>query len=81
MGEERRRFRQARRAERTHRRFVVRPMLAKEDQDLGGAGRKSGQVVAQRAALIGMAAMEMDELAELVDVLERMLERRLPAGE
>jgi hypothetical protein len=28
-----------------------------------------------------VAAVEMHEFAELVDVLDRMLQRRLPAGE
>jgi hypothetical protein len=27
-----------------------------------------------------MAAVEVDELAELIDVLDRVLQRRLPAG-
>jgi hypothetical protein len=29
---------------------------------------------------VRMATIDVDELAELVDVLDRMLERRLPAG-
>ena len=50
----------------------------------GRAGSKRGQQVAERSGLriviMRMAAVEVDELSELVDVRHRMLERRLPAG-
>jgi hypothetical protein len=51
---------------------------------IGSARRERGQRIAQRlcarAVAMRMAVVEMDELAELVDVLDRVLQRRLPAG-
>ena len=52
---------------------------------IGSARRERGQRIAQRscarAVAMRMAVLEMDKLAELVDVLDRVLQRRLPAGQ
>jgi len=45
------------------------------------AGGESRELVAQRTAFIGMSALGMNERAQLVDVLDRVHERRLPGGE
>jgi hypothetical protein len=49
-----------------------------------GAGSECRQRIAERSrvgpVVVRIAAMEMDELAELVNVLDRVLQRRLPAG-
>jgi hypothetical protein len=48
------------------------------------ASRESGERVAEqpgiRAVAVRVAAMAVDEPAELVDVLDGVLQRRLPAG-
>lgn len=47
------------------------------DERLGcirGACGERGEQVAQRLAFIRVPAVEMDELAELVDVLDRVLQ-------
>ena len=51
---------------------------------MGRTRGKGGQRVAQQTCLgalvLRVTAMQMDELAELVNVLDRVHERRLPAG-
>jgi hypothetical protein len=56
--------------------FVVRSVRDGENQGLGRAGSERGERIAQRLCprpVMGVAAVEMDELPELVDVLDRML--------
>lgn len=82
MGEKRRRVRCARRPERKHSRGVSGRNPSKQDQALSRASSKRGQQIAERlAAFIRMAAMQVDELAQLVDVLDGMLQRRLPGSD
>jgi hypothetical protein len=83
-GEEGRRLRQARGVDRVRSHRIARALPGKENRRLGGAGGQCGERIAQQPALgvvaMRMSAVKVDELAELVDVLDRVLERRLPAG-
>jgi hypothetical protein len=82
LGEKRGRVGGSRRPKSKHRREVTRRNASKEDRTLSRASSKRGQQIAQRlAALIRMAAMQVDELAQLVDVLDGMLQRRLPGSD
>ena len=79
------RFSDARRANRRRWSFEVGGRKSSQDnRNVGRARGESGERVAQRSwfrfTLVGMAAVEMNELAQLVDVLDRVLQRRLPAG-
>ena len=85
MREERRRLRYARRAWTERGSFVYRRERCQPVNNcFRCAGSKRRQRVAQGSGfgtvLVRMAAVEMDELAELVDVLDGVLQRRLPAG-
>jgi hypothetical protein len=58
-------------------------MRCAESERLAGAGGQRGERIAQRLAsraVMRVAAVEMDEFAELIDVLDRVLQSRLPAG-
>jgi hypothetical protein len=62
-------------------------MLRRDDRRrrIRRASGERGERIAQQPAVglpvvVRVAAVEMDELAVLVDVLDRVLERRLPAG-
>jgi hypothetical protein len=59
---------------------VLRRHGPKEERALCRASGKRGQQVAQRlSTFIRMAAGEVDEITELVDVLDRVLKPRLQA--
>ena len=82
MREERRRFRYARRACGIGRRVVVGLKRTENRMRRRRTGGERRQQIAERAGarliLVRMAAGEVDELAARVDVLDRVLQRRLP---
>ena len=84
MREKRRRFRHARRARRIERRFVAGLKVNPEGKSRCSASGERREQIAERPCprlvVRRMPAADMDELAELVDVLDRVLQRRLPGG-
>ena len=85
MREKRRRFRYAGRAGWVGRRLVVGIEIAKRRMRLRRARGERSEQIAQRPALrlvaMSTSVVDVDELAARVDVLDRVLERRLPGGE
>lgn len=59
--------------------------MAEEREGLRCARSECSEQIAERPGLrrvaMSVAVMDMDERAELVDVLDRVLERRLPGGQ
>ena len=82
MRKKRRRFRYARRARRIERRFVAGLKVSPQGESRCSARRKRREQIAERPGLplVVVKMADVDKLAELVQVLDRVLQRRLPAG-
>jgi hypothetical protein len=80
LREEWRRFRNARSAEGLERKFLKNFRDRKYDGGRWRAGRERIQLVAQLAGRLLVVVAGVDQRPVTVDVLERMEQRRLPAG-